>query len=310
MVKRGLILEKEDQPAEALRAFGAALQISKTEPQTIAALERLLPVDSARLEAARLLEGAFRELNDLRRLVEVLDVRLQAAEPSRRIPLLLEIANLREAVGQKNLALTARLRAFGEQPDHAEVREELERLAADLGAFEELTAAYEDALERGIAEPLAGELWRRLAVVYADRLSRFDLAARAWNEVLARNPKDMFVLEQLGRIFRRTSQFRELSIVMRRQLGLETNATVQVNLLFELANLAEETLSDKALAAQCYQAVLERKPEEPNAMRFLARILSETEAWPELAVLLGRQIQQAEARQKEEEALELLVRVF
>lgn len=309
VVKRGLILEKEGQPAEALRAFGAAFQLSRTEPQVIAALERLLAVDSAKLEAARLLEGAYRELNDLRRLVEVLDVRLQATEPTRRIPLLLEIANLREAVGQKNLALTARLRAFGEQPDHAEAREELERLAADLGAFEELTAAYEDALERGIQEPLAGELWRRLAVVYGDRLSRFDLAARAWNEVLARNPKDMFVLEQLGRIFRRTSQFRELSIVMRRQLGLETNVTVQVNLLFELANLAEETLSDKALAAQCYQAVLERKPEEPNATRFLARILSETESWPELAVLLGRQIQHAEARQQEESALELLVRL-
>ncbi len=309
IVKRGLILEKEEQHAEALRAFGAAFQLSRTEPQSIAALERLLTVETAKMEAARLLEVAFRELNDLRRLVEVLDVRLAAAEPTQRIPVLIEIANLREAVGQKNLALTARLRAFGEKPEHAEVREELERLAADLGAFEELSAAYEDALERGIAEPLAGELWRRLAVVYGDRLSRFDLAARAWNEVLARNPKEMFVLEQLGRIFRRTSQFRELSIVMRRQLGLETNVTMQVNLLFELANLAEETLSDKALAAQCYQAVLERKPEEPNATRFLARILSETEAWPELAVLLGREIQHAEARQQEEQALELYVRL-
>ena len=42
---------------------------------------------------------------------------------------------------------------------------------------------------------MAGELWRRLAVIYGDRMSRFDLAARAWNEVLGRNPKDMFVLE-------------------------------------------------------------------------------------------------------------------
>ncbi len=309
VVKRGLILEKEAQHAEALRAFGAALQLSRTEPQVVAALERLLSVEAVRPEAARLLEGAFRELNDLKRLVEVLEVKLSATDASRRIPLLLEIANLREAVGQKNLALTARLRAFGERPDEPEVREELERLAADLGAFEELTAAYEDALERGIQEPLAGELWRRLAVVYGDRLSRFDLAARAWNEVLARNPKDMFVLEQLGRIFRRTSQFRELSIVMRRQLGLETNQTVQVNLLFELANLAEDTLSDKALAAQCYQAILERRPDEPNAIKLLGRILAETEQWPELAVLLGKEIQLAEARQKEEEALELLVRL-
>ncbi|HEY0882861.1 MAG TPA: gliding motility protein, partial [Archangium sp.] len=235
VVKRGLLLEKEEQQAEAVRAFAAALQLSKTEPQAVAALERLMANESVRIEAARLLEGAFRELNDLRRLVDVLDVRLAATDASYRIPVLLEIAALREAVGQKNLALTARLKAFSEAPSNEEVRTELERLAADLGAFEELTAAYEDALERGIPEPLAGELWRRLAVIYGDRLSRFDLAARAWNEVLARNPKEMFVLDQLGRIFRRTSQFRELAIVMRRQLGLETNVNVQVNLLFELA---------------------------------------------------------------------------
>ena len=309
LVKRGLILEKEAQSAEAVRDFAQALQLSRTEPQVIAALERLMAVDGVKLDAARLLEGAYREGNDLKRLVEVLEVRLSTVDASRRIPLLLEIANLREAVGQKNLALTARLKAFGELPADAEVREELERLAADLGAFEELTAAYEDALERGVQEPLAGDLWRRLAVIYGDRLSRFDLAARAWNEVLVRNPKDMFVLEQLGRIFRRTSQFRELSIVMRRQLGLETNVTVQVGLLFELANLAEETLSDKTLAAQCYTAVLERKPEDPNAMKFLARILAETEQWPELAALLAREIALAEGRSQEEQVLELNVRL-
>lgn len=308
-LKRAALLEKEEQYPEALRGYAAALQLSKNEPQALAGLERLVQVDAARVEAARLLEPAYREVSDLKKLVEVLDIKLNAVEPARRVAVLLEIATLREAIGQKSLALTARIRAFGEAPQDPEVRDELERLAADLGAFEELTAAYEDAIERGVGEPLAGELWRRLAVVYGDRLSRFDLAARAWNEVLGRNPKDMFVLEQLGRIFRRTSQFRELAIVMRRQLALETNVTVQVNLLFELANLAEETLSDKPLAAQCYHAILERKPEDPNAIKFLARILAETEQWPDLAALLGREVQLAETRGQEEEALELMVRL-
>ncbi len=309
LIKRGLILEKEHQNAESLRVFGDALRISPTEPYAIAALERLLLLEDAKLEAARLLEGAYRTANDQKHLVEVLDVRLIAAEPSQRVPMLKEIADLRELVGQKNHALIARIKAFNEEPGDADVREQLERLAADLGAFEELAGAYEDALERGVAEPLTSELWRRLAVVYGERLSRFDLAAKAWNEVLARSPKDMFVLEQLGRIFRRTSQFKELSVVMRRQLALETNTAVQVGLLFELATLAEDTLSDKSLAATCYQAVLERNPEDANAMRMLSRILAETEKWPELAALLGKGIAQAEARREEEQALELMVRL-
>lgn len=309
LVKRAHLLEKEGQVVEAIRAWGAALGLSRNEPQAVAGLERLLAQETVRVEAARLLEPVYRELSDLKKLVEVLDIKLGAVEPGRRVPLLLEIATLREAVGQKKMALTARIRAFTEAPDDAEVREELERLCADLGAFEELAAAYEDALDRGLPEPLAGELWRRLAAIYGDRLQRLDLSARAWNEVLARAPKDMAVLDALGRIYRRTSQFKELAIVMRRQLALETNATVQVNLLFELANLAEETLSDKGMAAQCYQAILEKKPEDPNAHKFLARILAETERWPELATLLGREVQLAEGHGREEEALELMVRL-
>lgn len=309
VLRRAALLERDEQFTEALRAYGVALSFSATEPQAVAGLERLLAVESARLEAARLLEGAYRAANDARHLVEVLEVRLGEVEPGERLALLLEVGQLREALGQSSLALTARLRAFGEAPEHPGAREALERLATELGAFEELAAAWEDALERGVPAPLAGDLWRRLAVVYGERLSRFDLAARAWNEVLARDPKDAVVLEQLARIFRTTSQFRELAVVMRRQLGLETNPAAQVNLLFDLAALAEDTLSDKAMAAQCYQAVLEREPEEPNAIKFLGRILAETEQWPELARLLEREVQLAEHREQEEQALELLVRL-
>lgn len=309
LLRRGSLLEKEQQFAEALRSFGAILAMTPRHPHAMAGLERLMAVEGARLQAARLLEPAYREASETKKLVEVLEIKLSATDAAHRVPVLLEIATLREAIGQKSLALTARLRAFGEAPTDGEVREGLERLCADLGAFEELTSAYEDAIERGVGEPVAGELWRRLATVNGDRLARFDLAAKAWNEVLARNPKDVFVLDALARIYRRTSAFRELALVMRRQLALETNPIAQMNLLFELATLAEETLSDKQLAAQCYTAILERRPEEPNAIKFLARILSEMERWPELAALIAREVQLAEKHQQEEEALELLVRL-
>lgn len=309
LLRRGQLLEKAGQLADALRAYAEVLQLAPADPQAVAGLERLLQLDAARVEAARVLEPVYRAASDLKKLVEVLDVRLGVTEASRRLALLLEIATLREAVGQKALALTTRLRSFAEAPADDEVRGELERLAADLGAFEELAAAYEDALERGAPEPLAGELWRRLASLYGERLSRFDLAARAWNECLTRNPKDTFVLEALAAIYRRTSQFRELSVVMRRQLALEPNPVAQVNLLFELATLAEDTLSDKALAATAYQAILERKPDDGNALKLLGRLFAEMEKWPELASTLAREVLQAEAQGQDEEARELLVRL-
>ncbi|MFZ5470742.1 MAG: tetratricopeptide repeat protein [Myxococcota bacterium] len=309
VLRRAQLLEKEGRAAEAISAYAIALELFAQEPTAVAGLERLLAVDQARLEAARLLEPRYRQQNDRKKLVEVLDVRLGAADPSSRMQLLTEVATLREALGQKALAFAARLRAFAEQPEDKEAREELERLAADTGAFEELAAAYEDQLERGVTPTLAEDLWRRLAVVYGDRLSRSDLAARAWAEVHQRDPKNLFVLDALARIYRKTSAFKDLAVVMKKQIALEPNLEAQVNLLFELANLAEETLSDKALAAQCYQEVLERKHDDPNAIKFLGRVLLETERYPELAQLIGREVQLAEGRGATEEAFDLMVRL-
>ncbi|MHB8874318.1 MAG: tetratricopeptide repeat protein, partial [Myxococcaceae bacterium] len=265
--------------------------------------------DQGRTEAARLLEPIYRQQNDSKKLVEVLEVRVSAADPKLRSLLLTEIATLREGLGQKALAFAARLRVFAENPADPAAREELERLAADTGSFEELAAAYEDTLERAAPEPLAGELWRRLAVLYGDRLSRLDLAARAWTEVAQREPKNTEVLDALARIYRKSSAFKELAQIMRRQIALEVNPEAQINLLFELANLAEETLVDKALAAYCYQEILERKGDDPNAIKFLGRVLSETERYPELAALIGREVQLAEGRGAAEESLELMVRL-
>lgn len=309
ILRRAQILERENQLVESIRSYAKVLDLAETDANAVSGLERLIAIDQTKAEAARLLEPVYRKLNEQKKLVEVLDIRLSGADSNLRMPLLDEIAILREACGQKAMAFAARLRAFAEQPEGARNLKELERLAADLGAFEELSAAYEDMLERGVGEPLAGELWKRLAVIYGERLERPDLAARAWNQVLARDPKNVFVLDALSRIYRRTSSFRELSVVMRRQLALETDVVAQINLLFELANLAEETLSDKALAASCYAEILERKPDDANAIRFLGRVLSETERYPELAALMAREIQLAETKGATEEALELMVRL-
>ena len=309
VLRRAALLEREGNLSAALSGFGFALQLSPLDAQAIAGLERLVAQEQTKLDAAKLLEPCYRKQNDLKKLVEVLEIRLLMADASQQLALLAEIAALREGLGQKSLAFAARLRIFGAVPNDPAAREELERIGVDMGAFEELAAAFEDAIERGVEEPAALELWRRLAVLYSERLQRVDLAARALNEVLRREPRNTQVLDALSRIYRRTSNFRELAMVMRRQLALEVVVENQVGLLFELANLSEETLADKALAAQCYQEILERKPDEANAIRALARVLSETERYPELAVLIGREIQLAESRGASEEALELGVRL-
>ncbi|NPC73068.1 tetratricopeptide repeat protein [Corallococcus exiguus] len=309
LLRRAQLLEKEVGPTEALPVYRRLLELSPGDGQVVAGLERLLAHDGPRLEAARLLEPVYRGLNDTRKLVDVLEVLLPGVPPEKRLERLQEIAVLREGLGQTSLAFVARLRAFNELPAEAGVRDELERLAADSGSFEEVAAAYEDQLERDPAEPLAGDLWRRLAAIYDNRLKRYDLAVRALEQVSRRDPMNKPVLEAIARVHRRTGAHRELALVMRRQVSAEVSPASQINLLFELAHLAEETLADKSLAAQAYREVLERRPENANALKLLGRVLADMERWAELAQHVEREIQMADARDAQEEASDLRVRL-
>jgi len=309
ILRRAQLMEREGNTAEALSAYRALMEVAPGDPQAVAGLERMLQEDAQRVEAARLLEPIYRSLNDTRKLVEVLEILLPVTPATKKLERIQEIATLREALGQTSLAFAARLRAFNEAPQADGVRDDLERLAADSGSFEEVAAAYEDQLDRGATEPLAGELWLRLAGIYDGRLKRYDLAVRALEEVSRRQPQDKQVLESIARVHRRTGANRELALVMRRQVAVEPSVPAQVNVLFELAHLAEETLTDKALAAQTYRDILERRPEDANALKLLGRVLTQMERWPELAQHIEREIQLADARKALEEGSDLRVRL-
>ena len=91
----------------------------------------------------------------------------------------------------------------------------------------------------------------------------------------------------------------------------DADAQLKAGSLLLMAGRVEDAKvrADKALAASCYAEILERKPDDTNAIRFLGRVLSETERYPELAALMAREVQLSEAKGATEEALELMVRL-
>jgi tetratricopeptide (TPR) repeat protein len=99
VLQRAELLEKEGQIPEALRGYAAALELSAQDRAAVAGLERLLEHEPVRQEAARLLEPCYRASSDWKKLVEILELRLHVADVRRRVPLMMEIASLREAVG-------------------------------------------------------------------------------------------------------------------------------------------------------------------------------------------------------------------
>ena len=92
-------------------------------------------------------------------------------DPSALSAFAASLTNLpREEIGKA----VCRNRLFAEAPGDPETRAALERLAVGAGLVEELVAAYEDSLEKGVGAELALVLWRRIAQIRSERLDERD----------------------------------------------------------------------------------------------------------------------------------------
>jgi golgin subfamily B member 1 len=309
LLRRAALLENLGEASEAVQGYAAVLADSPGEAQAVAGLERLFASETGRAGATAVLEPYYRSLKDARRLADVLEAKLQIGSAPNRRSTLLEIAQLREMVGQRPLAFAALIRAIREDPSDDATRNELERIAAETGSFEELAATYEDLLDQSHGGPMELEMWRRLASLYAERLVLPDKAAQAYEAIAKATPEDTAPLEALLRLYAKTNALRELADVYWRRAGLEKAPEQKKDLLFTLAQLAEEKLSDKATAIRAYHEVRKIDPEDNQSLKSLSRLYQETESWEDLAGLIAASVGIAEKRGLTEQAMDLRVKL-
>jgi tetratricopeptide (TPR) repeat protein len=300
LLRRAACLEGHPDARRPLEAFADVLAESPREPGAVLGLERMLARPDARGGAARLLEDVHRMAGDARRLASVLEIRLEEADEAERPPLLAEVAALRERAGDKGQAFQAKLRQFRETVrggrDAPGLRAELERLGTETGRFEDLRAALEEALAAGLPPRAALEVKRRLAGLCAERLRRLDDAARWYEEVAAEAPGPE-VLGALARLHRRRGAHRDLARALTRLAEVSVAPAAKKELLLEVAKVMEEHLSDREGAIEAYRKILAVDPEDPNALRLLGKLLGSAERWEDLAEVLAREVEIADARQ-------------
>ncbi len=309
LLRRAALLEKDGAASEAVDAYARVLTENAGEGAAVEGLERLFAREQGRPLAAKVLEPHYRSVDDARHLCDVLEVRAAQSDGEERRAVLLEIARLREGLGQKPLAFAAMLRCFKDHVADRPLREELERLAAETGSFEPLAAAYEAVLEQEKDEALQLELWRRLGALYGERLGRPERSAHALEKVYRRAPGDASVLETLSRIYHKTNGLRELGNVLWRQVSITPEPARKRELLVELAQLAEERLNEREAAITAWREIRKLKEDDPQAVSALARLLPEVGRFDELAELVAFRAALAERQGQAEEAMELLVQL-
>jgi tetratricopeptide (TPR) repeat protein len=277
----GLYAVQLHDPQAALEAYREVMA-SGFDAEAAAAIESIGEThEELRADAADALEPVLRAAGKNTELASVLELRLRAqTEAVDRAHTLRALAEVAEtALGDNDRALSALLRALGEEPHEASLHGHIERLAQRAGV--EGWRRYADALEERAAvlfdSSVAASLFVRLGEVSERKLDDPSRAARAYTAAVERMGDEPAVLAPLDRLFARLGDTRALADILERRIAVEAESKVQADLFHRLASLQIKEFGDPARGLGTLRQALERVPDHLSSRQALEALLENDE---------------------------------
>ncbi len=267
------------QLSSADRAAKAYERILGLEPQNRVAAEALLPIYRAQEKWARLLSTYEIVLG-------------HAVDDKAKLAIIHEIQQLcEEKLGSKGLAFSWAAKAYALAPGDAKLEQDLERLAQEAEGWEELVELYTKQVARETDANKQAERHRQIGRLMLHRLHRADEAQRSFTEVLNRRPDDEEALATLEQIFSQAGDFQQLLGIYRKREQQTTDPQRRLELLFKIAWLEEEQLTDPNAAIITYGKLLATDPPpaaQARALRALDKLYQAINDFTRLAGTLER----------------------
>ncbi len=268
-------------PDAAIPRYSAVLTMAPAHPAARAALESLMRRDELVEPTTTILERLYRTDRDAAGLIRVYERRL-AANVGDRAADWAALAETQETLaGNPAAAFEVWSRAIAAEPDDVQLLAPLLRIAENQGLWaplaERLTALLETALPPEVDQTYA----MRLGEIAEDKLADLVRAAHAF-ERASGGPEPRPALSALERVFARSSQWKELADVRRRQADSTDDDGQIAGYLFALGDLQESTLHDTRAAVSAYREVIGILPGHSAARASLDRILLAGVVAPEI----------------------------
>ncbi len=314
------VAERVPEATEKIRLYTRVAEIAQHElksPERAAkAYERILAIDPENQAAAHALVPIYRAGEKWARLLATFEIILGAsakhgnADGEQTMALHREIVELcEEKLGSKSLAFAWAAKAYQLRPlgpsgaerseaDAAALQKNLERLAAEAEAWEELAEIYQAEVAKETDEPRKIERYRQLARIALTRLYKPDDARRFFEEVLARAPDDAEALSNLEQIHTQAGNHKELLAIYRKREARASDLVRRLEMLFKIAWIEEEQLDDAVAAAATYRKILETDPSpatQTRALRALEKLAAQQGDAAGMADVLERQLALADA---------------
>ncbi len=296
-----LQLERLDEPTAAFDACLQALAVSEGFAPAVELLERLLEQPETRTAAAETLERIYASTGQAAQQVDVLRVLLeQHAEAELRLELCRRLADVYEhGLEQIEAAFEVVLNTLLEFPGELALWDRAAELAGASGQPTDLAEAYRKHLSaeaesaEAIGEDLRIELCQRAAALHEDLLGDAEGAIPYLEGVLSVEPGNERAFERLKQILDVSERWAELEELYRRAVAATDDPSAQVELLAEVALVAEERIGEADKAIGYYERILALDPLQEGALHALEQLYGREERHAELAALLEQRLETA-----------------
>ena len=270
---------------KALEHLAAVLRGSADHSGAIALLERMLDDVAVQGAAADLLEPVYAGRQAWSALIKIDEIRLaQAEDAGKRVAWTRRIARLyEEQLEDLESAFRWYGKVFREIPGDRWTRDQILRLAGNLGLWKDTAAVFTGYLEGEYGEePHTLDLVRITAEILDGRLDDRTASRQYYRRLLNARPDDRAAAALLEGALERWGQWRELRDLLDEQASRAAEPATRKELLARSARIDEEKLDDRERAVSTLRAILETDAADGAAVAELERLLRAEKRWHDL----------------------------
>jgi tetratricopeptide (TPR) repeat protein len=279
-----------EDSARAVEGFREILELLPDHAPTLQALEAMIGAGREPLAAAEVLDPVYRQLGEWGKLSAVQEVRIaHESDPIRKVELLQGLAELFEVqLDNARSAFEAYGRSLSLDPQNEHTQQSLERLGETLGAWQDVTRLYDQAIAqlKQAGEGAELELALRAAQILEIQLEDVPAAIAHYRLVVDVDAGHAQALEALDRLYESTGGWENLADVLRKEIEVAPTPDDMLNLQFRLGQVMEKRLGRVEDAVAQYRDIIAAAPEYQAAVQALETLFAQGHAPMEIGEVL------------------------
>jgi tetratricopeptide (TPR) repeat protein len=281
--------EKTELLRKIARVFEERLE---DKDQALDALVNALEMDFYDRDTARYLERMAQATGRWTEVIQTVGGWLkQKTEANDKIRLCLHLAKwYGDDLGHPEYAQPYYAQIIQLDPLNVGAMRQLASLYKKAGNWQQMGATLTRALDVATNDMDRKEVLNDLGELLDSQMQQTEQAISHFQRALEVDAHFLPALDNLERIYTARNQNRDLVDILQRKVPALRDSGLIASTKLRIAQLHETTIGDPARAAQGYREVLEVEPSNLQGLRGLMRVYEALAQWPELVVVLERQL--------------------